>query len=324
MAKMRLTQAINAAYFEEMERNERIVLFGEDVEVSMFGDTRGLHAKFGSSRIRNTPISESAMTGMAVGAAMAGTPAICHLMFSNFALTGFDGIANQAAKLRLMTGGQAQLPVTFVAAIGAGTSTGAQHSDTPYPMFMNLGGINIAVPATPADAKGLMKSALRGFNPTIFLLPRVRGATSGEVCEDPDFLVPYGKASVMQDGSDITIVAIGSCVHHAIRAAKALAEDGISVELIDPRTLVPLDTDTIVASVRKTGRLVVVDEARDRCSAASHIAAVVGDEAFTSLKAPIKRVTSPNIPMPYAPALERALLPDPDKIVAAARLILAS
>jgi pyruvate dehydrogenase E1 component beta subunit len=190
-------------------------------------------------------------------------------------------------------------------------------------MFMNLGGINIAVPATPADAKGLMKSALRGFNPTIFLLPRVRGATSGEVSDDPDFLVPYGKASVMQEGSDVTIVAIGSCVHHAIRAAKALAEDGISVELIDPRTLVPLDTDTIVASVRKTGRLVVVDEARDRCSAASHIAAVVGDEAFSYLKAPIKRVTSPNIPMPYAPALERALLPDPDKIIAAVRLVMA-
>ncbi len=312
-----MTQAINQAYLEEMERDPRLILFGEDVELSIFGDTRGLHARFGAARVRNTPISEAALTGMAVGAAMAGNPVICHLMFSNFLYTGFDAIANQAAKLRLMTGGQAQLPVTFVAAIGGGTSTAAQHSDTPYPLLMNLGGLQVVVPATPADAKGLLKSALRGLNPTVFLIPRTRGGVMGEVPEG-DQLVPFGQARVHRSGGDVTVVAIGACVTHALAAAETLAAQNVAAEVVDPRTLAPLDEATIVASVRKTGRLIVVDEARDRCSAASHIAAVVADTAFASLRAPIRRITVPDTSLPYAPALERALMPDPAKIVAAA------
>jgi acetoin:2,6-dichlorophenolindophenol oxidoreductase subunit beta len=322
MARTRMTQAINQAYFEEMERDPRLILFGEDVELSIFGDTRGLHARFGAARVRNTPISEAALTGMAVGAAMAGNPVICHLMFSNFLYTGFDAIANQAAKLRLMTGGQARLPVTFVAAIGGGTSTAAQHSDTPYPLLMNLGGLQVAVPATPADAKGLLKTALRGTQPTVFLIPRVRGGVSGEV-PDGDHAVEFGRATVHRQGRDVTIVAMGATVSHALAAAEALQVDGIDAEVVDPRTLVPLDETAILDSVAKTGRLIVVDEARDRCSAASHIAAVVADRGFASLRGPIRRITVPDTSLPYAPALEKALLPDPAKIVAAARDLLA-
>jgi pyruvate/2-oxoglutarate/acetoin dehydrogenase E1 component len=320
MAKKRLTQAINEAYIEEMDRNSRLVLYGEDVELSIFGDTRGLHGRFGASRVRNTPISEAALTGMAVGAAMAGNPVICHMMFSNFLYTGFDAIANQAAKLRLMTGGQARIPATFVAAIGGGTSTAAQHSDTPYPLLMNLGGVQVAVPSTPADAKGLLKTALRGENPTVFLIPRLRGATMGEVPEG-DHLVPFGKAVVHRVGSDVTIVAIGATVSHALGAAETLRARGIEAEVVDPRTLVPLDEDAILESVAKTGRLVVVDESRDRCSAASHIAAVVADRGFHFLKSPIRRVTVPDTSLPYAPGLEKALLPDAAKVVAAVSAI---
>lgn len=320
MARKRLTQAINEALVEEMERDPRIVLFGEDVVVSLFGDTRGLHARFGPERIRNTPISENALTGMAVGAAMAGMPVVCHLMFSNFLYTGFDAIANQAAKMRVMTGGQARLPVVFLAAMGGGTSTAAQHSDTPYPLLMNLGGIQVAVPATPADAKGLMKTALRSDCPTVYLTPRTRGGVSGEV-PDGEHLVPFGKAVVHRPGRDVTIVAMGATVSHALSAAQQLAAQGIEAEVLDPRTLVPLDEDAILESVARTGRLVVVDEARDRCSAASHIAAIVADRGFATLAAPVRRVTVPSVSLPYAPALEKGLLPDPAKIIAAVQSV---
>jgi pyruvate/2-oxoglutarate/acetoin dehydrogenase E1 component len=318
MARKRLTQAINEALVEEMTRDPRIVLFGEDVIVSLFGDTRGLHARFGPDRVRNTPVSENALTSMAVGAAMAGMPVVCHLMFANFIYTGFDAIANQAAKMRLMTGGQASLPIVFIAAMGGGTSTAAQHSDTPYPLLMNLGGINVAVPATPADAKGLMKTALRSAVPTVYLTPRTRGGTSGEV-PDGEHLVPFGCATTHRSGRDVTIVAIGATVSHALQAAEELAAAGIDAEVLDPRTLVPLDEEAIVASVVRTGRLVVADESRDSCSAASHIVAVVSERAFDALVAPPRRVTVPNLSLPYAPALEKSLLPDAGRIVAAAR-----
>jgi pyruvate dehydrogenase E1 component beta subunit len=317
MTRKALTHAVKDAYAEEMRRDPRLVLIGEDVQISLFGDTRGLHEEFGPVRVRNTPVSELALSSMAVGAAMTGRPVICHMMFANFLYNGFDAIANQAAKLRLMTGGQVRLPVTFVAVMGGGSSTAAQHSDSPHPVVMNLGGVNVVVPATPADAKGLMKTAVRGTDPTVFLIPRSRGGTLGEV-PDGEHLVPLGKATLHRSGGDVTIVAIGSAVNHALTAANMLAEKGIDAEIVDPRTLVPLDEATILASVAKTGRLIVVDEARDICSAASHIAAVVADHGFQSLKAPIRRVTVPNVAMPYAPALEKALLPDSAKIFAVA------
>jgi pyruvate dehydrogenase E1 component beta subunit len=316
MAKQRYIQAINQVFLDEMERDENIMLFGEDVELAIFGDTREVYNRFGPDRVYNTPISEASLTGMAVGAAAAGRRVILHLMFGNFIYTGMDAIAHQMAKLRMMTGGQLELPITVIAGYGGGRSLAAQHSDTPYPVLMNIGGVNVATPATPADAKGLLTTAIRGNNPTFFLEASGRGGDSGEVPEG-DYLVPFGKAAIHREGEDVTICAIGTMVRPALNAARKLEEAGISAEVIDPRTLVPLDEDGIAASVRKTGRLVLVDEAKDRCSAASHIAAVMADTCFGALKAPIKRVTVPNVSMPYAGIAEQAIFPNPEKIIAA-------
>ena len=313
MAKRRLIQAINDTLFEEFRRDSSVILFGEDVEISLFGDTRGLSQEFGPARIRNTPISEALITGMALGAAAAGHRVIAHLMFSNFMYTGFDSIANQASKLRYMTGGQVNFPVTYIAAYGGGKSIAAHHSDTPYPLLMNLGGINVVVPSTAFDAKGLLKTCIRGNDPSFFLEAGGRGGEMGEV-PDEDYTIPLGKGVIRIEGADVTIVAIGSMVKLAMTAATGLNKDGISAEVIDPRTLVPLDEDMILSSVKKTGRLVIVDESRDRCSAASHIAAVVADRAFNDLKVPIKRVTVANVAMPYAPNLERLVMPSVDRI----------
>ena len=314
MAKRRLIQAINDTLFEEFRRDSSVILFGEDVEISLFGDTRGLSQEFGPARIRNAPISEALITGMALGAAAAGHRVIAHLMFSNFMYTGFDSIANQASKLRYMTGGQVNFPVTYIAAYGGGKSIAAHHSDTPYPLLMNLGGINVVVPSTAFDAKGLLKTCIRGNDPSFFLEAGGRGGEMGEV-PDEDYTIPLGKGVIRIEGADVTIVAIGSMVKLAMTAATGLNKDGISAEVIDPRTLVPLDEDMILSSVKKTGRLVIVDESRDRCSAASHIAAVVADRAFNDLKAPIKRVTVANVAMPYAPNLERLVMPSVDRIL---------
>lgn len=322
MAKKRFIQALNEALTEEMARDARVILFGEDVELSVFGDTRQLLEKFGSRRVRNMPISETLMTGMAAGAAAAGYRVVAHLMFANFIYTGFDAIANQASKLRFMTGGQIRMPVTYLAVYGGGRSTAAQHSDSPYPLLMNLGGVNVLVPSTPADAKGLLKAAIRGDNPTFVLQAGGRGGELGEV-PDGDYVIPLGRADVKRAGGDVTVVAIGSMVRPALQAAETLAqEDKISVEVIDPRSLVPLDEETLLSSIAKTGRLVVVDEARDRCSAASHIAAIAADRAFGALRAPVRRVTVPNMPMPYSPPLEKSILPDADSVAKAVREVL--
>ena len=317
MARKRYIQAINEALFEEMERDPKVFLFGEDVELAIFGDTRGLLERFGRNRIRNTPICEATLAGMAVGAAATGCRVVLHMMFSNFIYTGFDAIANQMAKLRLMTGGQIELPITVIAGYGGGRSTAAQHSDTPHPVLMNLGGLNVLVPATPADAKGLLKQAIRGNNPTFFLEASGRGGDSGEV-PDGDFTVPFGKAAIVREGADVTIVAIGSMLKPALSAAEKLHSSGIDAEVIDPRTLVPLDEEAILRSVRKTGRAIIADEARDRCSAASHIAAIIADKAFESLKAPVKRVTVPDVSMPYAPNAELRVLPGDEQIASTA------
>jgi pyruvate dehydrogenase E1 component beta subunit len=321
MAKKRLIQAVNEALHEEMARDPRVILFGEDVRISLFGDTRGLFDRFGPQRVRDTPISEVAMTGMAAGAAAAGYRVVCHMMFANFLYTGFDAIANQAAKLRYMTAGQIRVPVVYMAVMGAGRSSAAQHSDVPYPALMNLGGVKVIVPSTPADAKGLLKSAIRDEDPAVFLQPARRGGEQGEV-PDGEHLVPLGAADVKRAGTDVTIVAIGAMVRHALRAAELLQQEGIGIEVVDPRTLFPLDQATILASVRKTGRLVVVDEARTACSAASEIAAVAAEQAFPALRAPVRRVTVPNVAIPYSPPLEKAVLPDEHSVVRAVREVM--
>ncbi|HUN26689.1 MAG TPA: transketolase C-terminal domain-containing protein [Steroidobacteraceae bacterium] len=313
MARKRIIHAINEALIEEMSRDPKVIVYGEDVELAIMGDTRGLLDRFGRDRIRNTPICEATLTGMAVGAAAAGCRVVLHIMFSNFIYTGFDAIANQMAKLRLMTGGQAVMPITVIASYGGGGSNAAQHSDSGYPVLINLGGVNVVMPATAADAKGLLKTAIRGDNPTFFMEAGGRGGEMGEV-PDGDYTIPFGKAATVREGKDVTIVAIGSMLKPALEAAKRLEASGIEAEVIDPRTLVPLDEDALVAAAAKTGRVVIADEARDRCSAASHIAAVIADKAFGYLKAPVKRVTVPNVCIPYAPNAEKRVIPDAERI----------
>lgn len=318
MARKRTIQAINEAIALEMERNPKVVLFGEDVEISLFGDTKGLVDKFGHMRVRNTPISEQIMTGMAVGAAAAGYRVICHMMYGNFLYTGFDAIANQAAKLRYMTNGQVKLPIVFMAVIGGGRSAAAQHSDSMHPLIMNLGGIKVVMPGSPADAKGLLAASIRDDNPVIFLQAAGRGGESGEV-PDGEYVLPLGMADVKRPGTDVTIVGIGSMVRPALRAAEELQAEGVSAEVIDPRSLVPLDETTILDSVRKTGRLVVADEARQLCSAASEIAALVSERCFGKLKAPVARVNVANVAIPYSPVLEKVVVPNEASIVNAVR-----
>jgi acetoin:2,6-dichlorophenolindophenol oxidoreductase subunit beta len=321
MARRRLIEAVNDALAEEMERDPKVVIYGEDVELSIVGDMRGLHERFGHDRIRNTPICEATLTGMAVGLASAGYRPVLHMMFSNFIYTGMDAIANQMAKLRLMTGGQLELPITIIAGYGGGAANAAQHSDSAYPVLMNLGGVNVLTPSTAADAKGLLKTAIRGRNPSFFLEPSGRGGDQVEV-PDGEHLVPLGTASVLRAGDDVTLVAIGRMVKPALTSAVTLAGEGIGIEVIDPRTLVPFDAATVLQSVAKTGRLVVVDEARECCGAASQIAALVAEHGFSSLRAPIQRVTTPNVAMPYAPNAEARVIPGEARISAAVLAVL--
>jgi acetoin:2,6-dichlorophenolindophenol oxidoreductase subunit beta len=321
MARTRLIQAVRDGIVEEMKREPKVIVYGEDVELSIVGDLRGVHDQFGPDRIRNTPICETTLTGMAVGLAAAGYHVVVQMMFSNFLYTGMDAIGNQMSKLRLMTGGQVELPITVIATCGGGAANAAQHSDTPYAMLMNLGGLNVAVPTTPADAKGLVKTAIRSKNPCFVLEPNGRGGESGDV-PDGDHLVPFGKAAVRREGDAATVVAIGRMVKPALAAAAALEAEGVSVEVIDPRTLVPLDEDTVLASVEKTGKLVVVDEARECCSAASQIAAVVAEKGFSLLKGPVRRVATPNVAIPYAPNAEAHVIPGPARIADAVRALI--
>lgn len=315
MAQQRFIHALRAGLIEEMRHDPTVFVMGEDVQIGVFGVSRGLMAEFGLERVRNTPIAEQVIVGAALGAAASGMRPVADLMMANFAYLAMEPFANQAAKLHYMTGGQIAMPAVFLAALGAPGGNAAQHSDSPYPMFMNLGsGIKVVLPTTPYDAKGLIKSAIRDNNPVVFFFHGALGGTRGEV-PDEEYTVPIGVADVKREGSDVTVVAIGWMVKRALEAAERLATEGTSVEVIDPRTLLPLDTATILRSVAKTGRLVVVDEAREICSAASEISAAVAQHGFGSLKAPIIRVTSPNVPIPFSPPLEKAVVPDTQRVV---------
>jgi len=316
MPQKRFIHALQEALAEEMRRDSTVFVMGEDVKVSVFGVERGLFDEFGPERVRNTPIAEEVITGAALGAAANGMRPVADMMMGTFMYMGMEQLINQAAKLHYMTGGQIRMPVVFLAAIGAPGSTAAQHSDSPYPMFMNLPGIKIASPSTPYDAKGLFKTAIRDNNPVLFLYHAALGGTRGEVPAE-EYTIPFGLADLKRKGSDVTVVAIGRMVQHSLKAADALAKEGISMEVIDPRTLAPLDTETILQSVAKTGRLVVVDEAREPCSAASEISACVAQYGFRSLKAPIERVTTPNVPIPFSPPLEQAVVPGQERIMQA-------
>ena len=321
MPRMRFIQPINQALAEEMERDPGTMLIGEGVEASIFGDMRGRLDRFGADRVRNTPISGQALTGISVGAAACGYRDILHMMFLNFIYTGFDAIANQMAKQGLMSGGQVTLPITVIANHGGGRSTAARHSDTPHSLLMNLAGVEVVVPSTPDNAKGLMKSAIRSGNPTFFLEPGGRGGDAGEV-PGGDYVTPLGEARIMREGSDLSLTNMGSMARMTLQAAKLLeTEPGVSAEVLDLQSLVPLDTAAILASVERTGRAIVVDENRDACSVASHVAAILADRGFARLKVPVQRVTMPDTAMPYASSAELPLLPNAEQTVIAARAL---
>lgn len=283
-----------------------------------------LEKEFGFPRVRQTQIAESALTGMAIGAAAGGYRPIVDWRLVTFCFVAMDQVVNQAAKIHYMFGGQTRFPIVYRTTVGGGTRRAAQHSQSPYSMFMHLTGLKLALPSTPADAKGLIKTAIRDDNPVIFFEAGRIGGLEGEVPAG-DVAIPFGKADVKREGADVTIVALAWMVHEALAAADELAAKGISAEVIDPRTLCPLDMETIRASVRKTGRLVVADEAPPTASAAADIAArVVEDpETFRALKAPVARVCGLDAPIPYAPSLEDHVFPDRRRVVAAAESLAA-
>ena len=317
MREMTYLQALAEAGAEEMRRDSRVFVMGEDIQTGLFGATAGFIDEFGPERVRNTPISEVGFVGAAVGAAMTGLRPIVDMSISVFLYVAMDQVVSQAAKDTYLFGGQARIPLVIRSALFYGGSNAAHHSDRPYPMFMNVPGLKIITPSTPYDAKGLLKAAIREDDPVLCFEDSTLWYSKGPVPEE-EYVVPLGKADVKREGSDITIVAIAGSVPHALTAAKQLEGEGIAAEVIDPRTLVPLDWDTILSSVAKTGYLVVVDPAHTTCSAASEISAIVAEHGFADLRGSIARVTTPDVQIPFSPALERQLYPNAKKIVTAA------
>jgi pyruvate/2-oxoglutarate/acetoin dehydrogenase E1 component len=334
MSKKTYLQAINEAVRQEMERDPRVIVMGEDVaggqgasgEVggvgSVFGQMKGLYSQFGPERVIDTPISESAIIGAAAGAALTGLRPVAELMFVDFIGVCFDQVFNQVAKFRYMFGGHAKTPLVIRATVGAGFRGAAQHSQTLHPLFTMVPGLKVVMPSNPYDAKGLLIEAIRDDDPVIFLESKFLFGMEGEVPDEP-YRVAFGEANVMREGKDLTFVAFGAMAPRALAVAEMLASEGIQAEVIDPRTTSPLDEETILESVEKTGRLVVIDESPPRCSLAADIAALVADKGFRSLRAPIKRVTCPHTPVPFSPPLEDEYLPNPARIEAAARAVLA-
>ncbi|MDT0263223.1 alpha-ketoacid dehydrogenase subunit beta [Jatrophihabitans lederbergiae] len=327
MVMMSYLGAIGAAQREAMDADSRVIIMGEDVEANVYGTTgagksRAVEGDFlqlyGHDRIRNTPISEEIIVGAAAGAAMTGLRPIVDLSYSSFLYLAMDQFVNQVAKNRYMFGGQASLPVVFRSAMFYGLNTGAHHSDRPYPMFMNVPGLKIIAPASPSDAKGLLRSAIDSDDPVLSFEACPLWSMKEEV-DEAEYRIPLGVGRTVRSGSDVTVVAVSGAVPEAAFAADQLADEGVSVEVFDPRTLVPLDVAGILESVRRTGRLVVADPAHRTCSAASEIAAIVAEHAFPSLRAPIARVTTPDMQIPFSPALEKQLYPNRITIAAAVR-----
>jgi pyruvate dehydrogenase E1 component beta subunit len=319
--KMTIREAINLTLHEEMARDHRVVVMGEDVasaQGGVYGLTAGLPEKFGIARVIDTPITESAIVGAAGGAALTGLRPVAELMFVDFLGVCLDQILNQIAKFRYMFGGQARTPVVIRTMIGAGEGTGPQHSQILYPLLAAIPGIKVVTPATPADAKGLLAEAIRQDDPVIFCEHKALYMEEGDVPEG-EFLIPFGQARIAREGTDVTLCGMSRMAVLAEQAAAVLAAEGISAEVIDPRTLSPLDEGAILGSVTKTHRLVVVDEANPLCSMASEIAGMVAEFGFDYLDAPIQRVTAPHTPVPATPALEKNYVPSVDDIVAAAK-----
>jgi pyruvate dehydrogenase E1 component beta subunit len=334
MPQLSMRDAINQALHQEMERDPRVIVLGEDVsggaggtsgqrEASggIFGVTKGLLPRFGAGRVIDTPISESAIVGAAAGAALAGLRPVAELMFADFVGVCMDQIYNQVAKFRYMFGGKSVCPVVIRMAMGAGMNMGAQHSQAIYGLLTAIPGLKVVVPSNARDAKGLLIESIRDDDPVVFFEHKALYPRKCEVPEEP-FRVRFGEANLLREGTDATVVAIGRMVVFAEKALDALAKDGVSCDLIDPRTTSPLDEQTILESLENTGRLVVVDESPPRCSVAADIAALAAGPGFGSLKAPVVQVTAPHTPVPFSPALERAYVPGPQRIEAAIRQVL--
>lgn len=319
MAQITFAEALNQAIKEEMRRDERVFIMGESIRGGIYGVTGGLSQEFGD-RVIDTPLSENGFIGASVGAAAVGMRPIVQAL-SSFLWVAMDQIVSQAAKMRYMFGGQVNLPIVYRCGMNYGNNVAAHHTDRPYSMYMNMPGLKIAIPTTPADAKGLLKTAIRTDDPVMFFEDNNLAGTRGDV-PDGEYTTPFGVADVKRQGSDVTVVAIAGMVRRALSVADSLAQEGVSVEVIDPRTIVPLDKETILRSVEKTGRLVVVDPAHKSCSVASEIAAIVAQEGFWSLQAPVQRVASLDCHLPFSPALEKLVFPNEEKITEAIRATL--
>jgi pyruvate dehydrogenase E1 component beta subunit len=321
MREITYSEAIREAMSEEMRRDPDVFLMGEDVGTfgGVWGVSAEMLAEFGEERIRDTPITEAAIVGAGLGAAMMGMRPIVEIMFGDFLMCAGDQIVNQVAKARFMSGGKANVPLTIRVTTGAPGSAAAQHSQSPESWFMNVPGIKVVTPTTPMDAKGLLKTALRGNDPVLYFEHKMLYGDSGEVPEDPDFMIPFGKANLLREGSDVTVIGVNIMVKKAIEAADQLQKEGISVEVIDPRTLVPLDKETIIQSVAKTSRVVVAYEGHKRAGAGAEIAAMLAEDAVEYLDGPLARVAAKNVPLPYSPVLENYVLPDTADIVDAVK-----
>ena len=319
MAVMTYREALNMALREEMRRDPNVFVIGEEVGLyeGAYKVTQGLLKEFGPQRIVDTPIAESGFTGVGIGAAMVGLRPVVEMMTFNFALLALDQIVNSAAKMYYMSGGQFNVPIVIRGPGGPAAQLAAQHSQSMETYFYHVPGLKVVRPTTPMDAKGLLKSSIRDDNPVIFIEAETLYNVKGEVPEDPDFTIPLGKAIVRREGTDVTVIAIGPLVHRALDAAKKAEADGISVEVVDPRTLQPLDEDTLVASVQKTNRVVVAHEAVTRMGFGAEVAAVLQYRAFDYLDAPIERVGAKFAPLAFAPVMEQFVVPNADDVLAA-------
>ncbi len=323
MALITYKEAVKQAMQEEMRRDESVFLMGEDVGIygGAFGVSLGMLDEFGEERVRDTPISEAVIAGAAAGAAVTGMRPIAEIMFSDFITIAMDSLVNQAAKMRYMFGGKARVPMVLRMPGGSGTGAAAQHSQSLEAWLVHVPGLKVVMPSTPYDAKGLLKTAIRDDNPVVFIETKTVYNRKGEVPEE-DYTIPFGVADVKRVGKDVTVFATGTMVHRSLEAADILAKEGIDVEVIDPRTLVPFDKETLVKSVMKTGKLIIVHEACKRGGFGGEVAAEIMDsEAFDYLDAPIKRVAGKNVPIPYCMELERSAVPQVEDIVTAVREI---
>ncbi|MEM3459352.1 MAG: alpha-ketoacid dehydrogenase subunit beta [Candidatus Bathyarchaeia archaeon] len=321
MRKITYKEALREALREEMRRDTTVFLLGEDIGKywgGAFKVTEGLAEEFGDERVRDTPISENAIVGTAVGAAITGMRPVAEIMFGDLTALAMDQIANQAAKIRYMFGGQISCPLVIRTPFGAGVNIASHHSQSLEAWFMHVPGLHVAVPSTPYDAKGLLKSAIRGNNPVFFCEHKLLYPIQGEVPEE-EYTIPFGVADVKKEGTDVTIVATLYMVHKALKAAEILEAEGISVEVVDPRTLTPLDKQAIIKSVKKTGRIVIVSEDCKTAGVSAEIAAVVAEEALDYLDAPIIRVAEPDTPIPFSPPLEQYVIPDEKAIIKAVK-----